>query len=279
MAKKKTGTLTIQDTVVNWQAINDQDYICLTDMAKKFNNRTEIILQRWMRNRNTVEFLILWEEFHNTNFNHTHLGVIRENLGLDTYVLSVSRWIEMTNAVGILSKRGRYGGTYAHRDIAFEFATWLSPAFKFYLIKEFERLKQEEAQRLAQGWDYRRFLTKVNYRLHTDTIKEHILPALQAPKNQEWIVYADEADLLNMAVFGKTAKQWREANPEEAKTGNMRDYADIIQLNVLANLESLNSVLIERGVSKEKRFALLAETALSQYRRLSSQEKLKYLDK
>lgn len=279
MAKKKTGTLTIQDTVVNWQAINDQDYICLTDMAKKFNNRTEIILQRWMRNRNTVEFLILWEEFHNTNFNHTHLGVIRENLGLDTYVLSVSRWIEMTNAVGILSKRGRYGGTYAHRDIAFEFATWLSPAFKFYLIKEFERLKQEEAQRLAQGWDYRRFLTKVNYRLHTDTIKEHILPALQAPKNQEWIVYADEADLLNMAVFGKTAKQWREANPEEAKTGNMRDYAGIIQLNVLANLESLNSVLIERGVSKENRFALLAETALSQYRRLSNQEKLRYLDK
>ncbi|MCB0844026.1 MAG: KilA-N domain-containing protein [Bacteroidetes bacterium] len=278
MAKKGKKSLIVQDTIISWREINDHDYISLTDMAKKFNDRSEIILQRWMRNRNTVEFLILWEEFHNSNFNHTHLGVIRENLGLDTYVLSIKRWTEMTNAIGIQSKTGRYGGTFAHRDIAFEFATWLSPAFKFYLIKEFERLKSEEAKKLDQIWDYQRFLTKVNYRLHTDTIKEHILPTLQTPKNREWLIYANEADLLNMAVFGQTAKEWRETNPEKAQNGNIRDYADIIQLNVLANLESLNSVLIERGVSKEKRFGLLAETAISQYKKLSEQESLKRLE-
>ena len=174
-----------------------------------------------------------------------------------------------TGAIGIQAKTGRYGGTYAHRDIAFEFATWLSPEFKFYLIREFQRLKADEYDRQKLEWSYQRFLTKVNYRLHTDSIRDHLIPKLQATTSGEWLIYASEADLLNKAIFGMTAREWREANPELAQKGNMRDYADIAQLNVLANLESLNAVMIEAGTEKEKRFEVLIKTAISQYRRLS----------
>ncbi|MCB0850667.1 MAG: KilA-N domain-containing protein [Bacteroidetes bacterium] len=275
MAKKNQIIITVQEREITVLQVKDEDYISLTDMARKFHEKTSVPIENWLKNRSTLDFIDIWEKFYNPDFNSQQMVGIKYRISENSYYLSVKKLIDETNAIGITSRAGRYGGTYAHRDIAFEFASWLSAEFKFYLIKEFQRLKEDENNR---QWDYQRFLTKVNYRLHTDTIRDHILPALQAPKNREWVIYADEADLLNMAVFGQTARQWREANPELAKNGNMRDYADIIQLNVLANLESLNSVLIERKVDKEKRFQLLAETALSQYKRLSEQENLKRLE-
>ncbi|MEL7375389.1 MAG: KilA-N domain-containing protein [Bacteroidota bacterium] len=278
MAKKNQIIITVQDREVTILQVKDEDYISLTDMARKFHEKTSVPIENWLKNRSTLDFIDIWEKFYNPDFNSQQMVGIKYRISENSYYLSVKKLIDETNAIGITSRAGRYGGTYAHRDIAFEFASWLSAEFKFYLIKEFQRLKEDENNRQALQWDYQRFLTKVNYRLHTDTIRDHILPALQAPKNREWVIYADEADLLNMATFGQTARQWREANPELAKKGNMRDYADIIQLNVLANLESLNSVLIERKVDKEKRFQLLAETALSQYKRLSEQENLKRLE-
>lgn len=278
MAKKKKSIIKVQDKEITVLQINTEDYISLTDMARKFHEKTSVPIENWLKNRSTLDFIDIWEKFHNPDFNSQQMVGIKFNISRNAYYLSVKKLIEETNAMGIQSRAGRYGGTFAHRDIAFEFASWLSAEFKFYLIKEFQRLKEEESSRQALQWDYQRFLTKVNYRLHTDTIRDHILPALQTPKNRQWLVYADEADLLNMAVFGQTAKQWRESNPDLATKGNMRDFADIIQLNVLANLESLNSVLIERKVSKEKRFELLADTALSQYKRLSEQENLKRLE-
>ena len=278
MAKKKKSIIKVQDKEITVLQINTEDYISLTDMARKFHEKTSVPIENWLKNRSTLDFIDIWEKFHNPDFNSQQMVGIKFNISRNAYYLSVKKLIEETNAMGIQSRAGRYGGTFAHRDIAFEFASWLSAEFKFYLIKEFQRLKEEESSRQALQWDYQRFLSKVNYRLHTDTIRDHILPALQTPKNRQWLVYADEADLLNMAVFGQTAKQWRESNPDLATKGNMRDFADIIQLNVLANLESLNSVLIERKVSKEKRFELLADTALSQYKRLSEQENLKRLE-
>jgi len=279
MAKKKQISITVQDREITVLQVEKEEYISLTDMARKFHEKTSVPIENWLKNRSTLDFIDIWEKFHNPNFNSQQMVGIKFHISENAYYLSVKKLIKETNAIGIQSRAGRYGGTYAHRDIAFEFASWLSAEFKFYLIKEFQRLKEEEASRKSAQWDYQRFLTKVNYRLHTDTIRDHILPALQMPKNREWLVYADEADLLNMAAFGQTAKEWREANPELATKGNMRDFADIIRLNILANLESLNSVLIERKVSKEKRFELLAETAISQYKRLSLQENLKRLDK
>jgi hypothetical protein len=219
----------------------------------------------------------LWEKHNNPDFNYIQTNVIKTQISENAYVLTVKRWIEETQAIGIQAKAGRYGGTYAHRDIAFEFATWLSPEFKFYLIQEFQRLKEEEFNRKKLEWSYQRFLTKVNYRLHTDSIRDHLIPKLQATKGGEWLVYADEADLLNKAVFGMTAKEWRDANPELAKKGNIRDYADIVQLNVLANLESLNAVMIEAGTQKANRFDLLRKTAISQYQRLSQHPGLNQL--
>lgn len=269
---KKSLIISVEGREITIKQIKDEEYICLTDMAESDD------IKNWLRNKNTVEFLAVWERLHNPDFNWVEYDLISREAGLNRFKLSAKQWIEKTNAIGVQARAGRYGGTFAHKDIAFEFGAWISPTFKLLLIKEFDRLKREELGHQKLQWDYQRFLTKVNYRLHTDTIRDHILPALQTPKNREWIIYADEADLLNMAVFGQTAKQWREANPELAKRGNVRDFADIIQLNVLANIESLNSVLIERKVSKEERFKLLAETAISQYKRLSTQENLKRLE-
>ena len=195
-------------------------------------------------------FSVNGKTVYNPDFNSLRFQEIRNEAGTVRFTMSVKEWIEETGANGLVSKAGRYGGTFAHRDIAFEFGTRISARFKILLIKEFQRLKSEEFSRQQLEWDYQRFLTKVNYRLHTDTIRDHILPKLQTPKNREWLVFADEADLLNMAVFGLTAKQWREANPELARKGNIRDHAEIVHLNVLANLESLNAVLIERNVDK-----------------------------
>ncbi|MEM7371433.1 MAG: KilA-N domain-containing protein [Bacteroidota bacterium] len=277
--KSKNKRIVIEDAIISWQEINDQEYISLTDMSNWDNDpNSRSRIQSWLKNGNTVRFLSIWEKFNNPDFNYMQMNVIKNQIADNAYVLTVKRWIEETNAKGIFAKAGRYGGTYAHRDIAFEFATWLSPEFKFYLIKEFQRLKEEESEQKTLRWDYQRFLSKVNYKLHTATIRDHILPSLQTPKNQEWIIYADEADLLNVAVFGMTAKEWRENNPSQAQKGNMRDFADIIQLNVLANLESLNAVLIEQGASKEARFELLSRTSISQYQKLAEQEELNMLD-
>ncbi|MEM7659756.1 MAG: KilA-N domain-containing protein [Bacteroidota bacterium] len=235
-------------------------------------------MENWLRNKNTLDFLGVWEGLYNPDFNSLRVQEIRNEAGTVRFTMSVKEWIPETGAIGLISKAGRYGGTYAHRDIAFEFGTRISARFKIILIREFQRLKAEEASRDNLTWSYHRFLSKVNYRLHTDAIKDHLLPKLQASKGGQWLIYADEADLLNVAVFGLTAKQWREANPELAKSGNMRDYADLIQLNVLANLESLNSVMIEAGTSKEKRFEILRKTAISQYQRLSLHQGLKGLE-
>lgn len=267
MSKQKK--IQINDITISWRTINQKDYISLTDMANwdgDPNARSRI--QSWLKNGSTIRFLEIWEQHNNPDFNYSQMAVIKTRLSENAYVLTPKRWIEETQATGIQSKTGRYGGTYAHRDIAFEFATWLSPEFKFYLITEFQRLKSEEADRRKLEWSYQRFLTKVNYRLHTDSIRDHLIPKLQATKAGEWLVYAEEADLLNVAVFGLTAKEWREANPDLASSSNQRDHADILQLNILANLESLNSVMIESDTSKEKRFELLQKTAISQYLRL-----------
>ena len=267
MAKKKNQVITVSGNDVTIATIKDEEYISLTDIDAAFDGKGSHI-ENWMRNRNTVEFLGVWESVHNPDFNSVGFDGIFSQTGLNRFKLSVKKWVAATNAIGLQARAGRYGGTYAHPDLAFNFAFWISPKFQVYAAKEFKRLKEEEAKQRHLQWDYRRFLSKVNHRLHTDTIRDYILPKLQTPKDREWLVYANEADLLNLAVFGLTAQQWRDENPDMAKTGNIRDHADIVQLNVLANLESLNSVMIERGTSKEKRFDLLSQTAISQYKRL-----------
>lgn len=275
MAKKQT--INVEGTEVALKQFHDEDYFSLNDMAGGGDTASRIIYN-WLQTISTLEFLGEWENVYNPDFNYLRFQEIRSEAGTVRFTMSVKEWIKDTGAIGLISKAGRYGGTYAHRDIAFEFGTRISARFKIILIREFQRLKAEEASRDKLDWSYHRFLSKVNYRLHTDAIKDHLLPKLEATQGGQWLVYADEADLLNMAVFGQTAKAWREANPELAKSGNMRDHADLIQLNVLANLESLNSVMIEAGTSKEKRFEMLRKTAISQYRRLSLHGGLKGLE-
>lgn len=250
-----------------------QDYICLTDMAKQKDGRIEIIIQNWMRNRMTIEFLGLWEKINNSNFNHIEFDVFRSKAGLNSFYLTPTQWMEKTNAIGIITKKGRYGGTYAHRDIAFEFASWLSPEFKLYLIKEFDRLKSEEQKQL--GWDIKRNLAKINYRIHTDAIKKNLIPEKLNSK-QINIVYANEADVLNMALFGMTAKQWRDNNPD--KEGNIRDYANVNELVCLSNLENVNSIYINEGMSQKDRLIKLNEIAISQMQILT-RDTVKMLEK
>ncbi len=220
---------------------NDEDYISLTDIAKhKDVNDANEIIRNWLRNRNTIEFLGIWEKIHNPNFKPVEFDGFRKEAGLNSFTLSSKRWIESTNARGLISKSGRYGGTYAHKDIAFEFASWVSVEFKLYLIKEFQRLKEEELKQL--GWDIKRNLTKINYRIHTDAIKENLIPKSLTPQQINF-VYASEADILNVALFGITAKEWRDVNKD--KKGNIRDEANVYQLVCLANLESLNAHFIK----------------------------------
>ncbi|RMG72404.1 MAG: KilA-N domain-containing protein [Bacteroidetes bacterium] len=277
---KKHKSIEVDGTAITLITLGDQDdYISLTDIMKRFDD--EFAIYSWMRNKNTVEFLGVWEQLHNPNFKGNEFVRFRNEAGTNRFNLTPRKWIEATGATGIVAKAGRYGGTYAHQDIAVHFCSWLSPTFQLYLIKEFQRLKEAEAKQKNLPWNYQRFLSKVNYRLHTDTIRDHILPRLQAQAGRntpEWLVYAEEADLLNMAVFGLTARQWRAENPELAKKGNMRDFASLLELNILANLQSLNAVLIERGVPKDRRYDILADTAISQYRRLSEQGDLLQLE-
>ena len=272
MAKNKT--IEVLDTEVKIKLIDQDDYICLTDIAKSKNpEHPDDLIRNWLRNRNTLELLGIWERLHNPDFNPVEFDGIRKQAGLNSFTLTPRQWNAATGAIGLDSKAGRYGGTYAHKDIAFEFASWVSVEFKLYLIKEFQRLKEAEQKQL--GWDVRRQLTKINYRIHTDAIKENLIPTELTPQ-QISLVYANEADLLNMALFGKTAKQWRDQNLD--KKGNIRDYANVSQLVCLANLETLNAHWIERNLSPSERLQLLNQTAIVQMRLLTSDSRTKALE-
>ncbi|MCM0668557.1 KilA-N domain-containing protein [Flavobacterium tyrosinilyticum] len=245
---------------------NKEDFMSLTDIARQRDSeRSDYILQNWMRNRSTIEFIGLWEKFNNPNFNSIEFDGIKNMAGSNSFSLTPKRWIETTNAIGVVSKSGRYGGTFAHKDIAFEFATWLSAEFKFYLIKEFQRLKEEESSNKKLEWSLQRTISKINYTIHTDAIKEKLIPLIVS-KNQKNFIYADEADLLNVALFGKTAKEWRDENPDEK--GNIRDGASIEQLVVLSNLESINAMLIQQNVVQNERLLKLNEIAIQQMKSL-----------
>ena len=253
----------------------DGDFISLTDIAKyRTAENPGYVIQNWMRNRNTVRFLGLWEHFHNSEFNYIEFEAIEHEAGLNSFVLTPKRWVEQTRAKGIVTKQGRYAATFAHQDIAFEFASWISPEFKLYIVKDYQRLKSEENSRLSLGWNLNRELTKINYRIHTDAIKYHLIPEDISSKAQSFI-YANEADVLNVALFGKTARMWRDENPE-AK-GNIRDEASLRELIVLVNLESMNAELIKLGLSRADRAVRLNKMAIEQLRVLNESDEKKVL--
>ena len=260
MSKPKTATIEVQGAAITVLSQKEQDFICLTDMAKKFGD--DILIYSWMRNRNTLEFIGVWEQIHNPNFKGLEFETFRNQAGLNSFSLTPRKWIEATNAIGFQSRAGRYGGgTYAHRDIAFEFGSWLSPEFKLYLIKEFQRLKEDENRRLSLAWNLNRTLSKLNYRIHTDAVKAHLIPPEVTPA-QAAITYATEADLLNVALFGHTAKQWRDTNPK--LDGNVRDHAGVEQLLVLANMEGMNAEFIHMGLPQGERLKRLNQIAIRQ---------------
>jgi hypothetical protein len=262
----KSKKLNVQGVAITFYENGKNDYISLTDIARyKEIEHTDTVIQNWLRNRNTVELLGFWEILNNPNFNPLEFEGFRRQTGLNSFVLTPKRWIEATNAIGIVSKAGRYGGTFAHRDIAMEFASWISIEFKLYVIKEFQRLKEEENSRLKLEWNLQRTLAKVNYHIHTDAIKENLIPK-EVTKKQMQLIYADEADLLNTALFGITAKEWREAHPN--KEGNIRDEASLEQLVVLSNLESINALLIRQGIPQAERLVELNKTAITQMKTL-----------
>ena len=258
---------------VQWNSEQD-DFISLTDIAKlKDSDNPRYIIQNWLRNRNTIEFLGVWESLYNPSFNRVEFDAFRSQAGLNSFVMTPQKWVESTRAIGIISKAGRYGGTYAHKEIAFEFASWISVEFKLYLVKEFERLKTEEMKQL--GWDIKRNLVKINYRIHTDAIKENLIPPELSAK-QVSMVYASEADVLNMALFGMTAKQWRDSHPD--LKGNIRDYANVSQLVCLSNLENLNAVFINEGMSQAERLTKLNAIAISQMEILTQDHRIEALE-
>ena len=257
--------ITVRDTEVNVVKVNGEDYICLTDMLRAKDG--DFFITDWLRNRNTLEFVGIWEKVYNPDFNYGEFAIIRNQSGLNSFKISVKEFVARTNAVSLQAKVGRYGGTYAHKDIAFEFAMWISPEFKIYIVKEFQRLKAEE-QRLI-GWSVKRELSKINYRIHTDAIKQNLIPA-EVTKAQASIIYASEADVLNVAMFGVTAKQWRESNPD--LKGNIRDYASVNELICLSNMENLNAVFIEQGMLQSERLIKLNRIAIQQMSVLENNE-------
>jgi hypothetical protein len=274
MAKDKKSTINVQGAAITILTQKEEYFICLTDMAKKF--RGDDLVYSWMRNRNTLEFLGIWEQIHNPDFKGGEFETFKKEAGLNSFHLTPKKWIDATDAIGIQSRAGRYGGgTYAHKDLAFEFGSWLSPEFKLYLIKEFQRLKEEENRRLSLDWNLYRTLAKVNYRIHTDAIKENIIPP-DITKEQQQIIYANEADVLNMALFGKTALQWRKEN--HGKEGNIRDHSSIEQLLVLANLESMNAEFIRMELPQPQRLAKLNAIAIQQMKSLTANPNIKKLD-
>lgn len=277
MSKK----ITVENLDIVLLSQNEEEYISLTDMARfRDSERTNYIIQNWMRTRYTIEFVGLWEQLHNPNFKSIEFDAFKNEAGTNSFTLTPQKWIETTNAIGIISKSGRYGGTYAHKDIAFEFATWLSPVFKLYLIKEYQRLKEIETNQYNLEWNVKRILSKANYLLQTDAVKNHILPQSDFTKQTEWIAYAEEADLLNVALFGCTAKQWREANPTLSNENkNIRDFASINELAVLSNLESHNAEMIKLNEPKTERFKKLLAIAQYQIAILNETDFIKSLKK
>ena len=262
----KNQKIIVKGAEITVLAQNETDFISLTDMTSSFKEGSALI-GKWITNKNTLEYLGTWEKINNPDFNYPEFGVIEQEAGVNRFIMSVGQWIERTGAISMLVKAGRYGGTYAHRDIAFHFAMWLSPEFQIYLIKEFQRLKADENDRLKLEWNLQRTLAKVNYLIHTDAIKENLIPK-ELSKSQVSFVYANEADILNVALFGITAKQWRDANPNAE--GNIRDMATIEQLVVLSNLESINAVLIHQGLQQSERLVQLNKIAIMQMKSLIS---------
>lgn len=272
MSKDKKAIIEVQGAAITILSRDNVDYISLTDMLRAKDG--DFFISDWLRNRNTVEFLGIWERLNNPDFNSGEFATIKSQVGLNSYKLSAKDWVEKTNAIGLRATAGRYGGTYAHPDIAFEFGMWISPEFKLYLVKEFRRLKEDENNRLSLAWNLNRTLSKLNYRIHTDAIKAHLIPAAITPE-QARITYASEADVLNIAMFGQTAKAWHEIHPKAA--GNMRDDASIEQLLVLANLESLNAEFIHMGLAQGERLQKLNAIAIRQLRSLTSHVALRAL--
>jgi hypothetical protein len=264
--------ITVQNTQVTVISINDTDYISLTDIARYKSDDPNAVIANWLRNRNTIEFLGIWETLYNPEFKPLEFEGFRKEAGLNAFTLSPKKWIESTAAIGLVAKSGRYGGTFAHKDIAFKFASWISVEFELYIVKEFQRLKAEEQKLL--GWSAKRELSKINYRIHTDAIKQNLIPA-QITAAQASIIYANEADVLNVAMFGMTAKQWREANPD--LKGNIRDYATINELICLSNMENLNALFIEQGMSQGERLIKLNQIAIHQMQVLEDNSDRKLL--
>ena len=277
---QKNKIITVQNLPITISKEDIDDYICITDIAaaKSDDSRAADVVRNWLRNRGTLEFLSTWEEIYNPNFKVFESEHFKKQAGLLTFTPSVSEWVEQTNAIGIFVKKGRYGGTYAHKDIAFEFASAISPIFKLYLIKEFQRLKEEENNHQKLEWNAKRFLSKNNYLIQTNAIKNYIIPNCNYRDDLQWLPYTEEADLLNVALFGFTAKAWRESNPELAKSSNVRDYATINELTVLSNLETHNAQMIREGRTKEERFQMLKEIADYQMHILSAADKIVYLE-
>ncbi|MEG0835497.1 MAG: KilA-N domain-containing protein [Anaerovoracaceae bacterium] len=274
---KRTTSISVNDISISVSSFQNEDYICITDMAKARTGeaRAADVIKNWIRNRSTLEFLGTWETLYNPDFKVVEFDHFKTQAGLPTFTLSTKQWVEQTGAIGIYVQSGRYGGTYAHKDIAFEFGSAISPVFKLYLIKEYQRLKDIENNQAKLEWSAKRFLSKANYLIHTDAVKNYVLPNSDYSKQTEWLAYADEADLLNVALFGFTAKQWREANPELAKKNNMRDFATINELTVLSNLETHNAELIKSGQTKQERFQNLSKIARYQIAVLDEAEKMK----
>ena len=262
--------INVKDTEITVVQVNNEDYFCLTDMLRAKDG--DFFITDWLRNRNTLEYIGIWEQVYNPDFNYGEFAIIKSQSGLNSFKISVKEFVERTNAISLQAKAGRYGGTYAHKDIAFEFAMWISPEFKIYIVKEFQRLKEEEQKQL--GWSAKRELAKINYRIHTDAIKQNLIPPELTPA-QKSFVYADEADMLNVAMFGVAAKQWREANPD--LKGNIRDYATINQLICLSNMENLNAVFINDGLPQNERLEKLNKIAIQQMKVLENVEDRKLL--
>ncbi len=278
----KINTITVQGIKINITSTTDEDYISLTDMAggKGADTRAADIIKNWIRNRATIEFLGTWETLYNKDFKVVEFDHFKKEAGLPTFTMSVSNWVEKTNAIGIYSVKGRYGGTYAHKDIAFEFGAAISPVFKLHIIKEYQRLKEIESNQYNLEWNVRRILSKTNYKIHTDAVKNYIIPKIKYSQAKEWFIYADEADLINVALFGCTAKQWKEANPQKALSGeNIRDTASINELAILGNLESLSSTLIKNNVPRKDRLKIMIETAQEQREVLDEMDVIKSLKK
>ncbi len=275
MSKPRKATVSVKGTDVTVLVLGEQDFISLTDIARhKEPDRSDHVIQNWIRNRNTIEFLGIWERLNNPQFKPLEFEGFRSRAGLNSFVLTPTQWIDATDAIGIISRPGRYGGTFAHKDIAFEFASWISVEFKLFLIKEFQRLKEDENSRLSLAWNLNRTLSKLNYHIHTDAIQTNLIPPEVTPA-QAAMTYASEADILNVALFGHTAAEWRRANPD--KKGNVRDYATVEQLLVLANIEGMNAELIHMGLSQGERLKRLNEIAIRQMQVLTAAPAVKQL--